>query len=110
MSQLLIEGGYPLCGVIDVQGAKNSVLPILSAALMSDGECSVLNFPEITDTYVAIDILRALGAKVVKQQDCITINAKNADGFVEITPLKPSHRVRIQANICEDCRTIVFDY
>ncbi|MDY4939293.1 MAG: PF20097 family protein [Oscillospiraceae bacterium] len=37
-------------------------------------------------------------------------NAKNADGFVEITPLKPSHRVRIQANICEDCRTIVFDY
>ncbi|MBS5737021.1 MAG: UDP-N-acetylglucosamine 1-carboxyvinyltransferase [Clostridiales bacterium] len=81
MSQLLIEGGYPLCGVIDVQGAKNSVLPILSAALMSDGECSVLNFPEITDTYVAIDILRALGAKVVKQQDCITINAKNADGY-----------------------------
>lgn len=37
-------------------------------------------------------------------------NAKNADGFVEITPLKPSHRVRIHANICEDCRTIVFDY
>ena len=29
-------------------------------------------------------------------------NAKNADGFVEITPLKPSHRVRIKANICED--------
>ena len=37
-------------------------------------------------------------------------NAKNADGFVDVTPLKPSHRVRIQANICEDCRTIVFDY
>lgn len=37
-------------------------------------------------------------------------NAKNADGFVEITPLKPSHRVRIKANICEDCRTVVFDY
>lgn len=37
-------------------------------------------------------------------------NAKNADGFVEITPLKPSHRVRIQANICKDCRTVVFDY
>ena len=37
-------------------------------------------------------------------------NAKNTDGFVEITPLKSSHRVRIQANICEDCRTIVFDY
>lgn len=76
----MIEGGYPLCGVVNVQGAKNSVLPILSAALMSDGECSVLNFPEITDTYVAIDILRALGAKVTKHQDEITVNAKNADG------------------------------
>lgn len=37
-------------------------------------------------------------------------NAKNTEGFVEITPLKPSHRVRIKANICENCRTIVFDY
>lgn len=80
MSQLLIDGGYPLCGVVDIQGAKNSVLPILSAALLSDGECSIMNFPDITDTYVAIDILRALGAKVVKQRDCITVRSDSADG------------------------------
>ena len=33
-------------------------------------------------------------------------NAKNADGFVEITKLKPSHRTRIEAECCEECRML----
>ena len=34
-------------------------------------------------------------------------NAKNADGFVKITELKPSHRTHIKAAICEACRKVV---
>ena len=37
-------------------------------------------------------------------------NAKNADGFDKITELKPSHRTKIKAAICEDCRKVVLDY
>lgn len=37
-------------------------------------------------------------------------NAKNADGFVKITELKPSHRTKIKVAICEDCRKVVLDY
>jgi len=37
-------------------------------------------------------------------------NAKNADGFVKITELKPSHRTHIKAAICEACRKVVLDY
>ena len=37
-------------------------------------------------------------------------NAKNADGFVKITELKPSHRTQIKAMICEACRTVLFQY
>lgn len=37
-------------------------------------------------------------------------NAKNADGFVEVTPLKASHRTNIKGNICENCRKIVLNY
>lgn len=37
-------------------------------------------------------------------------NAKNAEGFVKITDLKPSHRTNIKAAICEACRKVVFDY
>lgn len=37
-------------------------------------------------------------------------NAKNADGFVEVTALKAGHRTRVEANCCEACRMIVFQY
>ena len=37
-------------------------------------------------------------------------NAKNADGFVEITKLKPSHRTQIEAECCEECRMLVIRY
>lgn len=37
-------------------------------------------------------------------------NAKNADGFVKITDIKPSHRTNIEASICQDCKIIVINY
>lgn len=36
--------------------------------------------------------------------------ASKAKGFVEVTPLKPSHRTNIAAECCEECRMIVFQY
>ena len=36
-------------------------------------------------------------------------NAKNADGFVKITDLKASHRTRVPASICEECRTVMLE-
>lgn len=37
-------------------------------------------------------------------------NAKSVEGFVEITPLKASHRISLKANLCEVCRKLVLDY
>ena len=37
-------------------------------------------------------------------------NAKHAAGFVQITPVKPNHRVRIEAYCCESCRLVQFQY
>jgi len=37
-------------------------------------------------------------------------NARSVPGFVEITPVKPNHRVRIEANCCESCRLVQFQY
>ena len=37
-------------------------------------------------------------------------NARHTDGFVEITPLKPSHRTRVEAYCCEACRLVQFQY
>ena len=40
----------------------------------------------------------------------VTKNAKHAEGFVEITPIKLSHRVHIEAYCCENCRLVQFEY
>ncbi len=37
-------------------------------------------------------------------------NAKTAEGFIEITPLKANHRVHIEAYCCESCRLVQFQY
>lgn len=37
-------------------------------------------------------------------------NAKNAEGFVEITPLKAGHRISVKAHCCEECRTLIVEY
>lgn len=37
-------------------------------------------------------------------------NARKAEGFVEITKLKPSHRINIAANCCEDCKMVTLKY
>lgn len=81
MSRFKIEGGYPLCGVLEVQGAKNSILPIMAATLVSDGECVIENCPDISDTHSAIEILVALGARVTKHQNFIVVDASNADKY-----------------------------
>lgn len=81
MSKIVIEGGYPLCGVIDIQGAKNSILPILAAAYLADGDCVIDNCPDISDTHAAIEILRALGSTVTIHGNTVYINSDYACGF-----------------------------
>ena len=82
MSEFLIEGGVPLCGVVDVQGAKNSVLPILAATLLADGESVIENCPCISDTAAAADILRYLGASVTVFSDRVYVDTSAAAGFM----------------------------
>lgn len=81
MSKLVIEGGYPLCGVVEIQGAKNSILPIMAAALICEGECVIENCPDISDTQAAIEILIALGANVTRNGRCIIVESSNANKF-----------------------------
>ena len=78
MSRLVINGGKPLCGVVRIQGAKNSVLPIMAASLLSDGECVISGCPNISDADNAVRILEDLGACTERYADRISINASNA--------------------------------
>lgn len=75
MSRLLIEGGKRLDGRVCLQGAKNSVLPILAATLLYSGTTVLENCPHLRDVDVSIQILRHLGCQVNWTDDRMTVNA-----------------------------------
>lgn len=64
MSTLLIEGGQRLSGSVDVEGNKNSALPLLAACLLTKEECVLTNVPRISDVEVMARLLLDLGAQV----------------------------------------------
>src|SRR5262245_31969814 len=64
MSTLVIEGGRPLSGVVEVGGNKNAALPLLAACLLTGDECTLHNVPRIGDVEVMARLLLDLGADV----------------------------------------------
>src|SRR5256885_8652218 len=64
MSILQIEGGSRLSGSVDVEGNKNSALPLLAACLLTSDECVLSNVPGISDVEVMARLLLDLGAEV----------------------------------------------
>jgi UDP-N-acetylglucosamine 1-carboxyvinyltransferase len=64
MSTLLIEGGQRLSGSVEVEGNKNSALPLLAACLLTKDECVLTNVPRISDIEVMARLLLDLGAEV----------------------------------------------
>ena len=57
----IIEGGYPLKGVIQPNGNKNAALPVIAATILSDEEIILRNIPEIEDVLIMIKIIKSLG-------------------------------------------------
>lgn len=67
-----ITGGNRLSGAVDISGAKNAVVAILPAVILSDGICRIENIPNINDVTTSLLILEKLGA-VVKRIDRHTV-------------------------------------
>ena len=59
MSRLLIQGGNRLAGEVTIQGAKNSVLPVLAATILTGGEVELRRCPHLRDVEASIRILQA---------------------------------------------------
>lgn len=78
--RLVIQGGKRLEGEIPVQGAKNSALPILAAAVLIGGETTLYNCPRLTDCDAALRILSTLGCGCRREGGCVTINGSALTG------------------------------
>lgn len=66
MDKIIIEGGTPLVGQVTISGAKNAVLPVLAATLLTQGKNEILEVPRVRDVKTMVDLVQDLGAEVVQ--------------------------------------------
>ncbi|MFZ0131570.1 MAG: UDP-N-acetylglucosamine 1-carboxyvinyltransferase [Desulfobacterales bacterium] len=75
MDKIIVEGGRPLNGEVQISGAKNAALPVLVAALLTDGWNTYANVPDLKDIDSTGQLLTHLGARVERSGDTVRINA-----------------------------------
>jgi UDP-N-acetylglucosamine 1-carboxyvinyltransferase len=78
MDKLVIEGGAPLSGEVNVSGAKNAALPILTAALLTEEPLTVANVPHLHDVTTMLGLLAQMGVAVsVDEKLGVELTAKH---------------------------------
>ena len=80
MDSLYIEGGSSLRGEVTISGAKNAVLPLMAAALLTKEPCIIRNVPDLSDVRFMGQILESLGAKVTAGDGTVQIHAEDVHG------------------------------
>lgn len=83
MDSFLIKGGVPLHGEVEISGAKNAVLPILAATLLTAEPCVIRRVPNLSDVRFMCQILQWLGAKAEVKGDAIYVQAKKVKGHAD---------------------------
>ena len=90
MDYFRIEGGRRLSGRVSVEGSKNAALPLMAAALLTDGTVTLRNVAELSDISNMCRLLRELGVEIV-----------GADGALRLTSVDQNQvhaRPHISAN------------
>ena len=81
MDKFVIRGGNPLIGTIRVSGAKNSALPCMAAAILTEDEVTLENIPQVRDIETERKLLASMGAEVElgygRAQHRTTISCRN---------------------------------
>lgn len=80
MDSLLIKGAVPLHGEVAISGAKNAVLPIMAATLLTTEPCVIRHVPNLSDVKFMAQILTWLGAQVRTEGDTICVQARKIKG------------------------------
>ena len=75
MDKIIIQGQNSLSGSVTISGAKNAVLPIMTAALMAEGESVISRVPDLRDTRTMIKLMEIVGAKCSMEGNCLKIDA-----------------------------------
>ncbi|MDI9514989.1 MAG: UDP-N-acetylglucosamine 1-carboxyvinyltransferase [Clostridiaceae bacterium] len=112
MSNLIITGGSRLCGIIEVPGAKNSVLPVLAATLLNKGTSILENCPELDDVTTMLEILGALGCSIRRKGSRIEVDASKlaASSIPEELAKKMRSSIIILGSLLARCGEVLVSY
>jgi UDP-N-acetylglucosamine 1-carboxyvinyltransferase len=76
LEKIIVRGGNRLNGTVQVEGAKNAVLPVIAATLLaSEGKSIIRDVPQLSDVYTINEVLRYLNAEVTFDGSKITVDA-----------------------------------
>jgi UDP-N-acetylglucosamine 1-carboxyvinyltransferase len=92
MKKILIEGGKRLSGLVNIGGAKNSVVALLPASLLADDVVTINNVPNISDKDAIVLIMKLLGANIKSNKDTLVIDSTNVHN--ELVPVELSNKLR----------------
>ncbi|MDD5240459.1 MAG: UDP-N-acetylglucosamine 1-carboxyvinyltransferase [Sulfuricella sp.] len=96
MDKLVIQGGIPLSGEIRISGAKNAALPILCAAILTEGPLQIGNVPHLRDVTTMLELINQMGAEVsVNDRLGVEISARNMTNLVAPYELVKTMRASI---------------
>ena len=73
---IVVEGGTPLSGEVEISGAKNSALKLVAASILGQGESIIHNVPLISDISVMSKVLEHLGASVTREGHTLVIDTE----------------------------------
>jgi UDP-N-acetylglucosamine 1-carboxyvinyltransferase len=95
MSKIRIKGGKKLEGIVKISGAKNAILPIIAATLLTKDEIILENVPNLSDVHIMLELLKEIGSesKFDIQNNRLTIFAKDDIDF-EIKNAELSEKIR----------------
>ncbi|MDD6094406.1 MAG: UDP-N-acetylglucosamine 1-carboxyvinyltransferase [Clostridia bacterium] len=85
MDKIIINGGNPLHGTVEISGMKNAALPIIYACVLVEDKCVIENIPNVRDVELSLNILRKMGATIktlgknTVEIDCTHINQGTSD-------------------------------
>ena len=95
MKKIVIHGGRPLKGEVTISGAKNSVVALIPATILSDDIVTLDGVPDISDVESLIDIMTIMGAKIERKEDSLIIDPRGVKDmpmpFGKINSLRASY-------------------
>jgi UDP-N-acetylglucosamine 1-carboxyvinyltransferase len=97
-SAIVVRHAGPLRGEVRVPGAKNSVLKLMAASLLTDGVVELSNVPDIADVAIMSDLLDAIGLSITAPVDG-TITLTNTGDITPVAPYELVERIRASINV-----------